>query len=60
MKPIMYESNDASTAYGGKGCGEPPDECYVAFHNAFYNATGKRLKNSTMYPARVLAALGVI
>jgi xanthine dehydrogenase YagR molybdenum-binding subunit len=60
MKPIMYESNDASTAYGGKGCGEPPDECYVAFHNAFYNATGKRLKNSTMYPARVLAALEVI
>jgi CO/xanthine dehydrogenase Mo-binding subunit len=60
MQPIIYESNDASTVYGGKGCGEPPDICYVAIHNAFYNATGKRVNNTLMYPARVLKALGKI
>ena len=60
MKPIIYESNDAASIYGGKGCGEPPDICYAAFHNAFYNATGKRIQNTLMYPARVLTALGVI
>jgi CO/xanthine dehydrogenase Mo-binding subunit len=60
MQPIPYESNNAASIYGGLGCGEPPDICYAALHNAFYNATGKRVKNTTMYPARVLAALGVI
>jgi CO/xanthine dehydrogenase Mo-binding subunit len=60
MKPSPYESNDAASVYGGHGCGEPPDICYAALHNAFYNATGTRIKNTTMYPARVLQALGVI
>ena len=60
MQAIPYESNNAATVYGGMGCGEPPDICYGAFHNAFYNATGTRIKNTTMYPARVLQALKVI
>jgi CO/xanthine dehydrogenase Mo-binding subunit len=60
MKGYIYEANDAAAIYGGKGCGEPPMVPYPAFHNAFYNATGKRILNSTMYPARVLQALGVI
>jgi len=60
MQAIPFESNNAASIYGGIGCGEPPCICYVAFHNAFYNATGKRLANTMMYPARVLAALGKI
>lgn len=60
MQAIAYEGNDAASVYGGHGCGEPPDICYVALHNAFYNAAGVRIKNSTMYPARVLQALKVI
>jgi CO/xanthine dehydrogenase Mo-binding subunit len=60
MQAIPYESNDLASVYGGHGCAEPPDICYAAIHNAFYNATGQRIKNTTMYPARVLAALGVI
>ena len=60
MKPIMYESNDAVSVYGGHGCGEPPCICYAAIHNAFYNATGKRVFNTLMYPARVLQAMGTI
>ncbi len=60
MKNVMYESNDAASVYGGHGCGEPPDICYAAIHNAFYNATGKRVKNTLMYPARVLQAMGTI
>jgi CO/xanthine dehydrogenase Mo-binding subunit len=60
MTALPYESNNAAAIYGAMGCGEPPDMCYVALHNAFYNATGKRIKNTTMYPARVLQALGTI
>lgn len=60
MKNVMYEGNDAASVYGGHGCGEPPDICYAAIHNAFYNATGKRVKNTLMYPARVLQAMGTI
>jgi len=60
LQAIPFESDNAASIYGGIGCGEPPDICYVAFHNAFYNATGKRLANTMMYPARVLAALGKI
>jgi CO/xanthine dehydrogenase Mo-binding subunit len=60
MKNVMYEGNDAASVYGGHGCGEPPDICYAAIHNAFYNATGKRIKNTLMYPARVLQAMGTI
>jgi len=60
MTILPYESNNAASVYGGLGCGEPPDICYAAFHNAFYNATGKRIANTLMYPARVLTALGVI
>jgi xanthine dehydrogenase YagR molybdenum-binding subunit len=57
---VAYESNNAASVYGGIGCGEPPVLNYVVVHNAFYNATGKRLTNSVLYPARVLAALGKI
>ena len=60
MKCIPYESNNAASVYGGMGCGEPPMIPYVAIHNAFYNATGKRIANTLMYPARVLKALGKI
>jgi xanthine dehydrogenase YagR molybdenum-binding subunit len=60
MKCQMYESNNAASVYGGMGCGEPPMIPYVAIHNAFYNATGKRIANTLMYPARVLEALGKI
>jgi CO/xanthine dehydrogenase Mo-binding subunit len=60
MQAIAYEGNDAASVYGGHGCGEPPDICYAAIHNAFYNATGKRIKNTLMYPARVLQAMGTI
>jgi CO/xanthine dehydrogenase Mo-binding subunit len=60
MNLMPYESNNAASIYGGIGCGEPPDECYVAFHNAFYNATGKRINNTTISPAAVLKALGKI
>ena len=60
MKPTIYESNNAATVYGAMGCGEPPDICYATLHNAFYNATGKRIKETCMYPARVLKALGKI
>jgi xanthine dehydrogenase YagR molybdenum-binding subunit len=60
MQNIAYEGNDAASVYGGHGCAEPPTICYAAIHNAFYNATGKRVRNTTMYPARVLTALGVI
>jgi len=60
MKNFMYQSDNAAAIYGGYGCGEPPCICYAAFHNAFYNATGKRIAQTLMYPARVLEALGAI
>jgi carbon-monoxide dehydrogenase large subunit len=60
MKGSYYESNNNSSPYGIMGVGEPPTIPYVAFHNAFYNATGKRIKESCINPARALAALGKI
>ncbi len=60
MRGSYYESNNNSTVFGGMGVGEPPTIPYVSFHNAFYNATGKRIKETTMNPARVLKALGKI
>jgi CO/xanthine dehydrogenase Mo-binding subunit len=60
MNASYIELPNAATVYGAMGCGEPPDICYATLHNAFYNATGKRIKNTCMYPARVLQALGVI
>jgi CO/xanthine dehydrogenase Mo-binding subunit len=60
MHPTYIQVPNAASVYGAMGCGEPPDICYATLHNAFYNATGKRIKNTCMYPARVLAALGVI
>ncbi len=60
MKAAYYESHNNSSPYGVMGCGEPPMIPYVAFHNAFFNATGKRVKFTTMNPARCLKALGTI
>jgi len=60
MNGVLYEGDDAMCVYGIKGMGEPPDTLYVAFFNAFYNATGKRIKQTPMYPFRVLQALGKI
>jgi len=60
MKGIMYESRSRSTPYGGMGCGEPPTIPYVAFHNAFFNATGKRVTETTIGVARALKAMGKI
>ena len=60
MHTSILESNDAVSAYGVKGCGEPSVTNYVVFENAFYNATGKQIKVGPMYPARVLQALGKI
>jgi CO/xanthine dehydrogenase Mo-binding subunit len=60
MKGNLHESVDAITAYGVKGIGEPCVSTYAAFANAFYNATGKRIKVGPMYPAKVLQALGKI
>jgi len=60
MDGSYYESNNNSSPYGVMGVGEPPTIPYVSFHNAFYNATGKRIKETTMNPARVLKALGKI
>lgn len=60
MRGMYYESNNNSSPYGVMGCGEPCMVPYVAFHNAFYNATGVRLKNTIIGPARALQALGKI
>jgi len=60
MRGSYYESNSHATPYGIMGCGEPSVVPYVAFHNAFFNATGKRILESTIGPARALQALGKI
>jgi CO/xanthine dehydrogenase Mo-binding subunit len=60
MKGSYYESNNNSSPYGVMGVGEPPIIPYVAFHNAFFNATGKRIGETTIGPARALKALGKI
>ncbi|MCL2150246.1 MAG: xanthine dehydrogenase family protein molybdopterin-binding subunit, partial [Dehalococcoidia bacterium] len=60
MRAAYYESNNNSSPYGVMGCGEPSMIPYVAFHNAFYNATGVRIGTSTIGPARALKALGKI
>ena len=60
MRGVYYESNNNSSPYGVMGCGEPVMVPYVAFHNAFFNATGKRIGTTTIGPARALEALGKI
>jgi CO/xanthine dehydrogenase Mo-binding subunit len=60
MRMSYYESNNNSSPYGIMGVGEPPTIPYVAFHNAFFNATGKRVKQCNLVPARTLAAMGKI
>jgi CO/xanthine dehydrogenase Mo-binding subunit len=57
-KNMLIESNDACGPFGCKGMGEPVLNAYVAFANAFYNATGKWIKSAPLTPMKVLQALG--
>jgi len=57
-KNTLIESDDACGPFGCKGLGEPVLNAYVAFNNAFYNATGKWIKTAPITPAKVLQALG--
>jgi len=58
LKPVIVESDDAAGPYGAHGIGEPCVNAYACFNAAFYNATGKWVKESPMSPWKVLAALG--
>jgi xanthine dehydrogenase YagR molybdenum-binding subunit len=54
----IIETDDACGPNGAKGIGEPCISTYAAFNAAFYNATGKWVKDVPMLPWKVLAALG--
>jgi CO/xanthine dehydrogenase Mo-binding subunit len=60
LTPIVYESDDANGPYGAHGIGEPCVNAYCCLNAAFYNATGKWIKDSPMTPWKVLAALGKV
>jgi CO/xanthine dehydrogenase Mo-binding subunit len=55
---ILVENPDGSGPFGAKGIGEPPIVGPApAIANAFFHATGVRLRRLPMTPERVLAAL---
>jgi len=56
----IVESDDAAGPYGAHGIGEPCVTSYGVFAAAFYNATGKLIKESPITPWRALKALGKI
>jgi len=58
VKSIMVETNDPAGPFGAKGIGEAgaiPSAAAIA--NAFYDATGVRIKELPLEPERVLRAL---
>lgn len=57
-RAIIVESIDSCGPYGAKGLGEPPVGVYGTINHAVYNAIGKWITTSPMYPQKILKALG--
>jgi xanthine dehydrogenase molybdenum-binding subunit len=52
------ETLDALGSFGMKGVGEPPVANFYAIAQAIYNATGKWIVESPIYPWKILKSLG--
>ncbi|MBI3016325.1 MAG: molybdopterin-dependent oxidoreductase [Candidatus Tectomicrobia bacterium] len=58
IEPILVEANNPLGPFGAKGVGEGPVQIpMAAIANAFFNATGRRIKELPMTRGIVLAAL---
>ena len=58
IEPILVEANNPLGPFGAKGVGEGPIQIPpAAIANAFFNATGRRIKELPMSPGKVLASL---
>ncbi len=61
IEAVIFEKPFPSNPYGARGVGETPIvPPAAAIANAVYHATGKRINQLPMTPARVLEAMGVI
>jgi len=60
LKLAIVESDDAVGPYGAHGIGEPCVNAFCSIGAAFYNATGKWVKEYPITPFRVLKTLGKI
>jgi xanthine dehydrogenase molybdenum-binding subunit len=59
-RAIVIESIDSCGPYGAKGLGEPPVGVYGTINHAVYNAIGKWITTSPIYPQKILEALGKV
>jgi xanthine dehydrogenase YagR molybdenum-binding subunit len=59
--PVAFDIANAGNNCGMMGVGEPPNiPTAAALANAFFNATGVRMRKIPMTPDRVLTALGAV
>jgi xanthine dehydrogenase YagR molybdenum-binding subunit len=59
IEVVLLEQLGAQSSTDARGVAEPANVATAAaIANAFYNATGKRIRTLPMTPANVLAALG--